>query len=176
MNNRISLCFAAAILISGHALLASASEPMPVAAETGKLSLAMPLRWESADALIKPVSDETRDIVSVKDPTIGPARYYRAWIFDRLDGQWMPVQDATTWKKPFAGANNVTFPQGVTPWTRDISQGELIRDGCDETLTVDPNNLQFLYQGRDPAIEARYDQSPYRLALLQSERSSDQEG
>jgi GH35 family endo-1,4-beta-xylanase len=102
---------------------------------------------------------------------MGPARYYRAWISDRLDGEWTPVHDADTWQKPFAGINNVTFEDGVTPWTRDISHGELIRDGYDETLTIDPNNLQLLYQGRDPAINGRYDQLPYRLGLLTLDRS-----
>jgi hypothetical protein len=102
---------------------------------------------------------------------MGPARYYRAWTSDRLDGEWTPVQDADTWQKPFAGINNVTFEEGVMPWTRDISHGELIRDGYDETLTIDPNNLQLLYQGRDPAINGRYDQLPYRLALLKLDRS-----
>jgi hypothetical protein len=103
---------------------------------------------------------------------IGPARYYRAWISDRLDGEWTPVPDADTWQRPFTGINNVTFEDGVTPWTRDISHGELIRDGYDETLTIDPNNLQLLYQGRDPAINRRYDQLPYRLALLKLDRST----
>jgi hypothetical protein len=103
---------------------------------------------------------------------IGPARYYRAWTSDRLDGEWTPVPDADTWQKPFAGINNVSFEEGVTPWTRDISHGELIRDGYDETLTIDPNNIQLLYQGRDPAINVRYDQLPYRLALLTLARSS----
>jgi len=97
---------------------------------------------------------------------IGPARYYRAWTSDRLDGQWTPVPDANSWQKPFAGINNVTFEEGVAPWTRDISHGELIRDGYDETMTIDPNNLQLLYQGRDPEINRRYDQLPYRLGLL----------
>jgi len=95
-----------------------------------------------------------------------PARYYRAWTSDRLDGEWTPLSDANTWQKPFAGINNVTFEEGVPPWTRDISHGELIRDGYDETLTIDPDNLQLLYQGRDPAINGRYDQLPYGLGLL----------
>jgi hypothetical protein len=103
---------------------------------------------------------------------IGPARYYRAWISDRLDGEWKPVPGADTWEKPFAGINNVTFEDGVTPWTRDISHGELIRDGYDEKLTIDLDNLQLLYQGRDPQINPRYDQLPYRLALLKLDRSS----
>ena len=103
---------------------------------------------------------------------IGPARYYRAWISDRLDGKWTPVPDADTWQKPFAGINNVTFEEGVTPWTRDISHGELIRDGYDETMTIDPNHLQLLYQGRDPASNGNYSLLPYRLALLTLDRSS----
>jgi hypothetical protein len=101
---------------------------------------------------------------------IGQARYYRAWTSDRLDGQWTPVPDANSWQKPFAGINNVTFEDGVTPWTRDISHGELIRDGYDETMTIDPNNLQLLYQGRDPAINGRYELLPYQLGLLKFER------
>jgi hypothetical protein len=102
---------------------------------------------------------------------IGPARYYRAWISDRLDGEWTLVPDADTWQKPFAGINNVTFEDGVTPWTRDISHGELIRDGYDEIPTIDPNNLQFLYQGRDHSINTEYSQLPYRLGLLTLESS-----
>lgn len=98
---------------------------------------------------------------------IGPgSRYYRAWISDRLDGEWKPLPEATTFAQPFAGINNVTFAEGVTPWTKDISHGELIRDGYDETPTIDPNNLQFLFQGYDSTIRASYSQLPYRLGLL----------
>lgn len=103
---------------------------------------------------------------------LSPARYYRAWTSNSLDGEWTLVPDADTWQKPFAGINNVTFEDGVAPWTRDISHGELIRDGYDETLTIDPENLQLLYQGRDPAINRRYDQLPYRLGLLTVDHSS----
>lgn len=103
---------------------------------------------------------------------LSPARYYRAWTSNTLDGEWTLVPDADTWQKPFAGINNVTFEDGVAPWTRDISHGELIRDGYDETLTIDPKNLQFFYQGRDPAINIRYDQLPYRLGLLTVDLSS----
>lgn len=98
---------------------------------------------------------------------IGPgARYYRAWTSDRLDGTWTPVSDATTFEKPFAGIKNVSFAEGVTPWTQDISHGELIREGYDETMSVDPNNLRLLYQGRDPASGGRYEMLPYQLGLL----------
>jgi len=102
---------------------------------------------------------------------IGPARYYRAWTSDRLDGEWTPVPDADTFLKPFAGINNVVFQSGVKAWTRDISHGELIRDGYDETPTIDPDNLQLLYQGHDPASDPRpYNLLPYQLGLLKLDR------
>ncbi|MDH7599672.1 MAG: non-reducing end alpha-L-arabinofuranosidase family hydrolase, partial [Sedimentisphaerales bacterium] len=103
---------------------------------------------------------------------LSPARYYRAWISDRLDGQWIPLPGADSWQTPFAGINNVTFEEGVSPWTRDISHGELIRDGYDEKMILDPNNLQFLFQGRDPASGGRYELLPYQLGLLTLEQSS----
>ncbi|NQV32505.1 MAG: hypothetical protein HQ515_07415, partial [Phycisphaeraceae bacterium] len=88
-----------------------------------------------------------------------------------LNGQWTPVPGADSWETPFAGINNVTFEEGVTPWTRDISHGELLRDGYDETMTLDLNNLRFLYQGRDPASGGNYSLLPYRLGLLILESS-----
>lgn len=97
---------------------------------------------------------------------MSPARHYRAWVSDRLDGEWTLVPGADSWETPFAGINNVTFEDGVTPWTRDISHGELIRDGHDERMVLDPEDLQFLYQGRDPASGGRYELLPYQLGLL----------
>jgi enterochelin esterase-like enzyme len=103
---------------------------------------------------------------------LSPVRYYRAWIADSLNGEWKPIPGATTWEQPFAGINNVTFAEGVAPWTRDISHGELIRDGYDETMTIDPSNLKLLYQGRDPESGGDYSLLPYRLGLLTLEPSN----
>jgi hypothetical protein len=97
---------------------------------------------------------------------IGEARYYRAWLADSLNGKWKPIQDETTWDQPFAGIKNVTFAEGVTPWTKDISHGELIRDGYDERMVIDPGNLKLLYQGRDPQSGGDYGLLPYRIGLL----------
>ena len=101
---------------------------------------------------------------------MGPSRYYRAYISDRLDGEWTPIPGADTYEEPFAGINNVTFEDGVEPWTSDISHGELIRDGYDETLTIDPENLQMLFQGRDPDSGGQYHELPYRLGTLETGR------
>ncbi len=100
---------------------------------------------------------------------IGPEgiRYYKAWVADALDGAWTPIQNS--FSRPFAGENNVSFDGDA--WTRDISHGELIRDGYDENMIVDlcSESMQMLYQGQDPeaAEEASsYSQLPYRLGLL----------
>ena len=72
-------------------------------------------------------------------------RYYKAYVADRLDGEWKPVAD--TAERPFAGWKNIRPAQGVAPWTDNVSHGELIRDGNDQTLTVDPQHLRFVFQG-----------------------------
>ncbi len=97
---------------------------------------------------------------------LGPARFYNAWVSDDLNGAWTPLTGAYSWDTPFAGINNVTFAAGVEPWTRDISHGELLRDNVDETPTIDPANLRFLFQGRDPQSGGDYGLLPYRLGLL----------
>jgi O-glycosyl hydrolase len=94
-------------------------------------------------------------------------RYFRAFIADRLDGDWTPLASASSWATPFIGENNVSFATGVTPWTEDFSHGEMVRTGYDETLQIDPTNLQFVYQGYDPSVQsANYSQIPWRLGIV----------
>ena len=90
----------------------------------------------------------------------GP-RMFRSWTSSSLDGPWTPLADTDA--NPFAGNNNVEWPTGK--WADGISHGELIRSGYDERLTVDPCNLEFLYQGK-AGNGATYDLIPYKLGLL----------
>lgn len=90
----------------------------------------------------------------------GP-RMFRSWTSSSLDGPWTALADTDA--NPFAGNRNVEWPAGK--WADGISHGELIRSGYDERLTVDPCNLEFLYQGQ-AGTSSEYNTIPYKLGLL----------
>ncbi|MFK8909071.1 non-reducing end alpha-L-arabinofuranosidase family hydrolase [Streptomyces sp. YS-3] len=95
-------------------------------------------------------------------------RYFRSWTSGSLAGSWTPL--AASESNPFARANNVTFPAGA--WTRDISHGEMIRAGYDQTLTIPSCRLQYLYQGLNPNAGGDYNSLPWRLGLLTQTNSA----
>ena len=91
-------------------------------------------------------------------------RYYKAYLADRLNGDWMPL--AAEKDKSFASMLNVKHPS--ERWTDVISHGELLRSGHDEKLLVDPENLRFLFQGVTNSGRAgkAYGQIPWKLGIL----------
>lgn len=104
--------------------------------------------------------------LTVIEAQAGSRRYYKAYLADRLDGEWKPL--AASREEPFASLINVR--DTAEHWADSISHGELIRLGYDERMEVDPAHLRFLFQGvTDSAMSGKkYGEIPWRLGLLES--------
>jgi len=101
--------------------------------------------------------------------TPGGVRYFRSWTSNSINGTWTPLADSQT--SSFAGLDNVEFPGGA--WTKSISHGELIRTHVDQTMTISPCNLRFLYQGLSPnATGLEYNALPWKLGLITQTNSA----
>ncbi|WP_088319223.1 non-reducing end alpha-L-arabinofuranosidase family hydrolase [Kineosporia sp. R_H_3] len=83
-------------------------------------------------------------------------RYTRSWLAPTPAGPWTPR------RSPFATAGTVAF--AGSPWTQDVAQGELLRAGADQTMTIDPCGLRYLVSGHRPVADGA--PVPWRIGLL----------
>ncbi len=97
-------------------------------------------------------------------------RQFHSWTSNSLTGTWNPL--AATDSNPFAADTNVTLPAGTPAWSQDFSSGEAIRSGYDQTVTLNPCKIQYLYQGKDPSANQSYNLLPWRLGLLTQTNST----
>ncbi|MDQ0604342.1 endo-1,4-beta-xylanase [Streptomyces canus] len=126
-----------------------------VAQDSNKYAL-----WEASN--VYKVQGSNQYLLLVEAIGSDGRRYFRSWTTSSLAGSWTPL--AASESNPFAKASNVAFPSGS--WTRDISHGEMIRAGYDQTLTIPSCRLQYLYQGMNPSAGGDYNSLPWRLGLL----------
>jgi endo-1,4-beta-xylanase len=126
-----------------------------------------PYAFFEADNVYK-VAGQNQYLLIVEAIAASGHREFTAYTSNALNGSWAPL--ANTDANPFIAASNVSF--SGTAWTQDFSSGEMIRAGYDQTLTISPCKIQYLYQGDAPGTYSNYNAIPWRLGLVTQTNST----
>lgn len=137
---------------------------------------AFPLGWSEPKLAIKgdvfeashtyKVRGQQRYLTFIEAQGQKNRRYFKAYEADTIDGQWRPIADSRD--VSFASPLNTVF-DGAS-WTDSFSHGEFLRSGVDQTLEVDSEHLQMIFQGVSDVdrVGKPYGEIPWRLGLLSS--------
>jgi endo-1,4-beta-xylanase len=115
------------------------------------------------------VSGQNEYLLIVEAINSSGHRYFTAYTSPTIAGAWTPL--AASQANPFIAASDVSFGTG-SAWTQDFSSGEMIRAGYDQTLTISPCNIQYLYQGDAPGTYSSYNDIPWRLGMVTQTNST----
>jgi endo-1,4-beta-xylanase len=126
-----------------------------------------PYAFFEADNVYK-VAGQNQYLLDVEAIGSDGHRYFTAYTSSALNGSWAPL--ANTESNPFIRSTNATFP--ASAWTQDFSSGDMIRSTYDQTLTISPCKVQFLYQGDAPGSYSNYNAIPWRLAMVTQANST----
>jgi hypothetical protein len=131
-----------------------------------------PTGWDSPRRVFGPVHEavhvyrvlgrpEYHMLYETRLPGSDTLRRFGLATAPELLGPWTKLTDE------FATGGQLVYPDGIEPWTEEVSHGELIRAGCDQRLEYDPAGAAFLIQGlRVDEHQGPYPDLPWRLGLI----------
>lgn len=91
-------------------------------------------------------------------------RYFKAFTAEALDGKWTALVGSRG--QPFVSPMSVTNQN--ESWATSYSHGEFLRTGNNQSLEIDPQSMQLLFQGANDKDYQKnnYGQIPWRLGIL----------